>query len=51
LDKIRRSYIRNCITHFKPEKLSEEDIRFLAEDTKSDEKFVKEVLDELGIEY
>lgn len=51
LDKIRRSYIRNCITHFKPEKLSEEDIRFLAEDTKSDEKFVKEVLDELGVKY
>lgn len=51
LDKIRRSYIRNCINHFEPEKLSEEDIRFLAEDTKSDEKFVKEVLDELGVKY
>jgi len=51
LNKIRMSYIRNCIAHFKPEKVSHEDIRFLAEDTKSDEKFVKEILDELGVKF
>jgi len=51
LDKIRRSYIRNCIMHSKVDKVSEGDIRFLAEDTKSDEKFVKRVLEELEIKY
>lgn len=51
LNKTRSSYIRNCIKYFNVDRVSEEDISFLAEDTKSDEKFVKEVLDELGIKY
>jgi len=51
LDKIKKSYIRNCIANFKVESVSENDIRFLAEDTKSNEEFVKRVLDELGIKY
>ena len=51
VDKLRKSYIRNCINNYKVEKLTEEDIKFLAEDTKSNEEFVKEVLDELGVKY
>ncbi|NLX60963.1 MAG: PLP-dependent lyase/thiolase [Tissierellia bacterium] len=51
VDKLRKSYIRNCINNYKVEKVTEEDIKFLAEDTKSNEEFVKEVLDELGVKY
>ncbi len=51
VDKLRKSYIRNCINNYKVEKVTEEDIEFLAEDTKSNEEFVKEVIDELGVKY
>ncbi len=51
LNRIRRSYIRNCIKNTKVNKVNKEDIEFLVEDTKSTEEFVKKVLDELEIEY
>lgn len=51
VDRLRKSYIRNCIKNTNVKKVTEEDIKFLAEDTKSNEDFVKEALDELGIEY
>ncbi|QQY78963.1 2-amino-4-ketopentanoate thiolase beta subunit [Keratinibaculum paraultunense] len=51
LNRIRRSYIRNCIKNNKVEKVSKEDLEFLVEDTKSSEEFVKSVLDELGVKY
>nr|PZN02317.1 MAG: PLP-dependent lyase/thiolase [Bacillota bacterium] len=51
LDALRKSYIKNCIENYKVEKVTEEDIRFLAEDTKSDENYVKSVLETLGVQF
>lgn len=51
LNKTKRSYIRNCIKNNRVDKISEEDLKFLVEDTKSNRKFVKEVLSELKIDY
>ena len=51
LNKTRRSYIRNCIRNTKVEKVTKEDLDFLVEDTKSNEEFVKSILDEFGVEY
>ncbi|WP_416197843.1 MAG: 2-amino-4-oxopentanoate thiolase subunit OrtB [Sporanaerobacter sp.] len=51
LDKLKKSYIKKCIENFKVGKVTEEDFKFLEEDSKSDAKFVKNVLDELGVEY
>ncbi|WP_342455663.1 2-amino-4-oxopentanoate thiolase subunit OrtB [Caloramator sp. Dgby_cultured_2] len=49
LNKLRRSYIKNCIEINKVESLTKEDIEFLAQDTKTDDDFVIEALKELGI--
>ena len=51
LNKTRKSYIKNAIKHVNAEKATKEDLEFLAEETKSDFEFVKEVLDELDINY
>lgn len=51
LNKTRRSYIRNCIKHSGVEKVTKEDLEFLIQDTKSNEEFVKKILDEFHIEY
>lgn len=51
LNRMRKSYIRNCIKYNNVEEVSKADIEFLAEDTKSSEDFVKKVLDELKIKY
>lgn len=51
LNRIRRSYIRNCIRNNQVEKVNKEDLEFLVEDTKSSEEFVKSILDEFGVEY
>ena len=51
LNRMRRSYIRNCIQSTDVKKVTQEDIDFLVEDTKSSEEFVKSVLDEFGVEY
>ncbi|HHV38015.1 MAG TPA: PLP-dependent lyase/thiolase [Tepidimicrobium sp.] len=51
LEKTRRSYIRNCIQNTDVKRITEEDLKFLIEDTKSNEEFVKSVLDEFGVEY
>lgn len=51
LNKIKRSYIRNCIKNTKVNSVNSEDIEFLVKDTKSSEEFVKKVLDELKVEY
>lgn len=51
LNKIRTSYIRNCIENNKVEKVNKKDLEFLVEDTKSNVEFVKEVLKELNISY
>ena len=51
LDKLRKSLIKRSVPRANGKKLTAEDIAFLAADTRSDETFVKSVLDELGVEY
>lgn len=51
LEKLKKSYIRNCIENAKSGKVTREDLEFLAEDSKSNIEFVKNVLDELGVKY
>lgn len=51
LDGTRKSYIRNCVKNNKVTSVTEEDLQFLVEDTKSNLDFVKSVLDELNIKY
>jgi len=51
LNKARASYIKHCIENNKVSEVTAEDIDFLAKDTKTDEKFVKEVLSELNVKY
>lgn len=50
LNKIKKSYIRNCVENTRVNKVNSEDLKFLIADTKSNATFVKEVLDELQIE-
>ncbi|MFA5575973.1 MAG: 2-amino-4-oxopentanoate thiolase subunit OrtB [Tissierellaceae bacterium] len=51
LNKTRRSFIRNAVENAKVEKVTEEDLDFLVQDTKSSLDFVKGILDELGVGY
>jgi cysteine synthase len=51
LNKIKKSYIKNCIEKTNVTNVSSEDLEFLIKDTKSSEEFVKKVLDELNIKY
>lgn len=51
LNNVRKSYIRNCIKNCKVDKVTNEDLDFLVKETKSNEEFVKGVLDELGVKY
>lgn len=51
LKKIKESYIKNCIKNTGLNEISHEDLEFLAIETKSDDNFVKKVLDELGVKY
>ena len=51
LNRTRNSYIRNAVNHVSATNATKEDIEFLVEETKSDVEFVKESLDELGIDY
>ena len=48
LNRIRRSYIRNCIKHNSTKEIDKEDLKFLIKDTRSNEKFVKSILEEFG---
>ncbi len=49
LNRMRRSYIRNALERNKAKNVTEEDIRFLAEDTKTDADFVTSVIRDLGV--
>lgn len=51
LDKLKRSFIKNAIANNSDIDITEKDIEFLAEETRKDEKFVKSILDELGVKY
>lgn len=50
LNKIRKSYIKNCIVNNEVTKITSEDLDFLVADTKSNLDFVKEILVELEVE-
>ncbi|MBC7087208.1 MAG: PLP-dependent lyase/thiolase [Tissierellales bacterium] len=49
LDKIKKSYIKNCIANYKVENVTKSDIEFLAQDTKSSTEYVINVLRELNV--
>lgn len=51
LGNIRRSYIKNCITNNKIEILTQDDLNFIVDETKSNLEFVKQVLDEMDQAY
>lgn len=44
LDRLRKSYIKNCKDHYKIEKLSENDKKFLAEETKESEAYIESIV-------
>jgi len=45
MNRLRKRYIRNAV--LQDYEMSDEDLKFLAEDTKTDIAFVKEAIDEL----
>jgi hypothetical protein len=47
LDKLRKSYIKNCINNTGIDKPSKEDMEFLAVDTKTNVEFIKKALEEI----
>ena len=47
--KTKKSYIRNCIKNTEVDSVNREDLDFLVADTKSNESFVRETLEELGV--
>jgi cysteine synthase len=49
LNKAKASYIKNCIDHYKVAEINKEDFDFLINDTKSDKKFVSDILTELNV--
>jgi cysteine synthase len=49
MDKLKKSYISKAIVNV--DNISEDDIRFLAEDTNSTTEFVKEIIDEINRRY
>lgn len=49
LNRMRRSYIRNALGKNKVQSVTERDIQFLAEDTKTDAAFVTSVITDLGV--
>ncbi|MBN2880246.1 MAG: PLP-dependent lyase/thiolase [Clostridia bacterium] len=46
MDSLRASYIRNAVS--KADSISDSDIKFLAEDTKTTEAFVKDIIEKIG---
>jgi hypothetical protein len=49
MEKLRKSYIKNCISNYKVEKVTKEDVEFLVQDTKSDRDFVINTLKDLKV--
>ncbi|MCC5911519.1 MAG: PLP-dependent lyase/thiolase [Clostridiaceae bacterium] len=49
MEKLRTSYIKNCVTFNEVKSVSKEDIEFLAVDCKATVEFVEGVLKELGV--
>ena len=51
LQNTRKSFIRNAVNHKVVDEVTEEDLEFLVEETKSNMEFIKSTLDELNIKY
>ncbi|EYE89649.1 2-amino-4-ketopentanoate thiolase subunit beta [Fervidicella metallireducens AeB] len=49
LNKMRKSYVKNCIENTKVQSVSMKDVEFLSEDTKSSVENIKEILTDMGI--
>ncbi|KXZ39447.1 Cysteine synthase [Alkalithermobacter thermoalcaliphilus JW-YL-7 = DSM 7308] len=51
MNQIRRSYIKNCLEHNNCKQVSDEDIAFLIEETKTNREFVESVLREFDVKF
>lgn len=51
LVRTRKSLVKNALRHVKVDKVDQDGLEFLVEETNSDMEFVKAALDELGAEY
>jgi Cysteine synthase len=49
LDKLRKSYIKNCLEYYHTSKLSYDDIEFLSRDIKKDNRYVTDLIDGLNL--
>ncbi|MBU5677872.1 PLP-dependent lyase/thiolase [Alkaliphilus sp. MSJ-5] len=49
LNKLRTSYIRNCIDQKQVKEISGEDVKFIMEDCKASKEFVEKTLNNLGV--
>lgn len=49
INHARASYIKNCISNNKVTEITKEDFDFLIKETKSDSKFVQDILEELNV--
>lgn len=49
MEKLKKSYIKNCVENYKVDKINKEDMEFLIKDTKSDMEFLLNTLKELNI--
>ncbi|MCL6559274.1 MAG: PLP-dependent lyase/thiolase, partial [Firmicutes bacterium] len=47
LNQLKKSYVKNCLNHYIGAKIRPEDIEFLAEDTKTDEDYIKSIMSEI----
>ncbi|MGL5507393.1 MAG: 2-amino-4-oxopentanoate thiolase subunit OrtB, partial [Paraclostridium sp.] len=50
MDKIRTSYVKNCIENYKVTSISKEDLEFLIDETKSSEEFIIDITKSLNID-
>lgn len=49
LNKLKTSYIRNCIDQKQVKEISSEDVKFIMEDCKASKEFVEKTLNDLGV--
>lgn len=49
MDKLKKSYIKNCVDNYEIKKIDNNDLEFLAKDTKSSIQYVIKILKELNV--
>ncbi len=47
LDRLRKSYVKNCLDNYKETKITSDDIKFLAEDTNTSEDYIQNLIREI----